>query len=135
MVSLQAVAVVVLVACVAPAYLQNAPASCSYWCRTPEGQSYCCKDVHDPVPAEQSRPTVKGGRCPVVRDVCPPTRFFGPPTTCAHDGDCGYTDKCCFDRCLGHHTCKPPLYGGHGGVGGHGQGGIHGGHGGNIYGR
>ena len=50
---------------------------------------------------------VKPGVCPKVRLECPPTRAgFRPPTQCPHDGFCPGTEKCCFDRCLGHHTCK-----------------------------
>ena len=55
--------------------------------------------------------TVKFGKCPPVRPVCPPTRSgFRPPTQCSHDGKCPGSEKCCFDRCLGHHTCKYPEF-------------------------
>ncbi|CAL4102886.1 unnamed protein product, partial [Meganyctiphanes norvegica] len=50
--------------------------SCRYWCRTPQGQAYCCEGGNQPV----SRPNVKPGRCPPVRPQCPPTRGFRPPS-------------------------------------------------------
>ena len=28
---------------------------------------------------------------------------------CSHDGNCPRSEKCCFDKCLNHHTCKPAL--------------------------
>lgn len=60
---------------------------------------------------------VHPGTCPPVRRQCPNTRFGGPPRTCAYDGACGRTEKCCFDRCLKEHVCKP-VKGGFGGFGG-----------------
>nr|QIE09215.1 re-crustin [Rimicaris exoculata] len=83
--------------------------SCKYWCRTPENQAYCCENGNQaqrPTP----RPTIRPGICPPVRPQCPPTRFGGPPQTCSSDSSCtnNYTDKCCFDRCLEEHVCKPP---------------------------
>merc|ERR1712002_87157 len=81
------------------------PASCRYWCRTPQGQAYCCEDGARP----PSVVTVKPGRCPPVRPTCPPVRNFGgPPQTCSNDGSCAGYDKCCFDTCLQEHVCKPP---------------------------
>ena len=82
-----------------------APSSgCRYWCRTPQGQAYCCEGSNQ----QQSFVGVKPGQCPPVRPVCPPTRSFGPPRTCSNDGSCGGIDKCCFDTCLQEHVCKPP---------------------------
>ncbi|XP_076030950.1 uncharacterized protein LOC143019142 [Oratosquilla oratoria] len=84
-----------------------APTSgCRYWCRTPEGAAYCCENVNQPTNPIATQ-IVKPGQCPPVRPVCP--RVFGPPITCSNDGACGGVDKCCFDRCLGEHVCKPPL--------------------------
>ncbi|CAL4114887.1 unnamed protein product, partial [Meganyctiphanes norvegica] len=34
--------------------------SCRYWCRTPQGQAYCCEDGNEVA----SLPTVKPGQCP-----------------------------------------------------------------------
>nr|QOL09958.1 type IIa crustin cruIIa-4 [Penaeus vannamei] len=79
------------------------PSQCRYWCRTPEGQAYCCEGAQQP-----ERPVgTKFGLCPPVRPTCPNTRF-GPPQTCSNDYNCAGSDKCCFDRCLGEHVCKPP---------------------------
>merc|ERR1711970_341283 len=64
---------------------------CRYWCRTPQGQAYCCENSNQAA-------------------SCPPTRnFFGPPQTCSNDSRCLGVDKCCFDTCLQEHVCKPPL--------------------------
>ncbi|CAL4114881.1 unnamed protein product [Meganyctiphanes norvegica] len=80
--------------------------SCRYWCRTPQGQAYCCEDGNEVA----SLPTVKPGQCPPVRPQCPPTRAgFRPPQQCSNDSRCPGTEKCCFDTCLQHHTCKAPL--------------------------
>merc|ERR1711962_473158 len=67
--------------------------SCRYWCRTPQSQSYCCES----------------GQGPPVRPQCPPTRAgFRPPAQCSNDSRCPGAEKCCFDTCLQHHTCKLP---------------------------
>nr|XP_027209462.1 uncharacterized protein LOC113802963 [Penaeus vannamei] len=81
------------------------PSTCRYWCRTPEGQAYCCENINQP---QSTAGVVKPGFCPPVRPVCP-LRSFQPPFTCSNDGACGGIDKCCFDRCLGEHVCKAPL--------------------------
>merc|ERR1712142_1190713 len=80
-------------------------ASCRRWCRTPQGQAYCCEGANEPISAA----VTKQGQCPPVRPSCPPTRFGQPPRTCSSDGGCAGLDKCCFDTCLQHHTCKPPI--------------------------
>merc|ERR1712128_123495 len=80
-------------------------ASCRRWCRTPQGQAYCCESGNEALTAAVTKP----GQCPPVRPSCPPTRFGGAPTTCSSDGACRGLDKCCFDTCLQHHTCKPPI--------------------------
>ncbi|KAK7078793.1 hypothetical protein SK128_013925 [Halocaridina rubra] len=82
------------------------PSSCRYWCRTPQGQAYCCEGAEQP---QSFVGVVKPGFCPPVRPVCPPIRNFLPPATCSNDGACGGVDKCCFDTCLQEHICKPPL--------------------------
>ncbi|XP_064100947.1 ATP-dependent RNA helicase glh-1-like [Macrobrachium nipponense] len=88
--------------------------TCRRWCRTPEGQAYCCETNNEP----DTIPFVKPGVCPPVRPQCPPVRSFAPPQTCSNDSKCGGVDKCCFDRCLEEHVCKPPVgSGGFGGIG------------------
>ncbi|XP_076030891.1 uncharacterized protein LOC143019077 [Oratosquilla oratoria] len=79
---------------------------CRYWCKTPEGAAYCCENANQPT-NPIAAVVFKPGQCPPVRPVCP--RVFGPPLTCSSDGSCPGVDKCCFDRCLGEHVCKPPL--------------------------
>ncbi|KAK7069147.1 hypothetical protein SK128_007987 [Halocaridina rubra] len=80
--------------------------SCRYWCRTPKGQAYCCEGGDEPL----ALPSVKPGQCPPVRLQCPPVRYFGPPIICSNDSKCPGSEKCCYDTCLEHHTCKTPLH-------------------------
>ncbi|XP_068230644.1 ATP-dependent RNA helicase glh-2-like [Palaemon carinicauda] len=94
----------------------GASQTCRRWCRTPEGQAYCCESNNEP----DTIPFVKPGQCPPVRPQCPPVRSFAPPQTCSNDSKCGGVDKCCYDRCLEEHVCKPPI--GTGGFGGFGGG-------------
>ncbi|KAK7075458.1 hypothetical protein SK128_022108 [Halocaridina rubra] len=79
--------------------------TCRYWCRTPQGQAYCC-ETNDQA---QGPVGVKPGFCPPVRPQCPPVRSFAPPQTCSNDYSCVNIDKCCFDTCLQEHVCKPPI--------------------------
>ncbi|CAL4134592.1 unnamed protein product, partial [Meganyctiphanes norvegica] len=56
------------------------------------------------------QPTGKPGQCPPVRPECPPARqFIQPPNPCTEDAQCSGSNKCCYDICLTHNTCKPPL--------------------------
>ena len=87
------------------------PATCRYWCKTPEVKVNV-NQAEKPAIASQ---VVKPGLCPPpppppIRPDCPLLQFGGPPQTCSKDGDCDSVDKCCFDRCLGEHVkiCKPP---------------------------
>merc|ERR1712106_1159300 len=66
-------------------------ASCRRWCRTPQGQAYCCESGNEALTAAVTKP-----------GQCPPARFGGAPTTCSSDGACRGLDKCCFDTCLQH---------------------------------
>ncbi|CAL4070575.1 unnamed protein product, partial [Meganyctiphanes norvegica] len=88
-----------------PGFGGPATGGCRYWCRTPQGQSYCCENSNQ----STLLPFTKPGQCPPVRPSCPPTRFGGPPRTCSNDSRCPGVDKCCFDTCLQEHVCKPPL--------------------------
>jgi len=82
-----------------------APSNCRYWCKTPEGQAYCCEGNNQPLINDEFRP----GFCPPVRKECPTRIFAGPPQTCSKHGDCSLTNRCCFDRCLEEHVCKESL--------------------------
>merc|ERR1739842_247801 len=55
--------------------------------------------------------TGKPGQCPAIRPQCPPSsRQNGQaPNGCTSDAQCAGSDKCCYDTCLTHHTCKPPV--------------------------
>lgn len=67
---------------------------CKNWCKAPSGRYECCDDL-------------KPGQCPPVRPTCPSVRSDLPPTPCTNDAYCPGTDKCCYDVCLEHRTCKP----------------------------
>merc|ERR1719315_114390 len=81
------------------------PAQCRNWCKTPEGQAYCCETNNQPITPDSHR----GGQCPPVRDVCPVRGFGGPPQGCSKHGDCVHGNRCCYDRCLQEHVCKQAL--------------------------
>ena len=48
----------------------------------------------------------KPGKCPKLREKCPPVRIHGPQR-CHGDFQCYGTDKCCSDVCLDYLVCKP----------------------------
>merc|ERR1712198_758627 len=50
-------------------------AGCRYWCRTPEGQAYCCEGNQQPPSPVVG---VKPGQCPPVRLQCPRTPASDP---------------------------------------------------------
>ncbi|KAF2367912.1 WAP-type 'four-disulfide core' domain [Trinorchestia longiramus] len=83
---------------------------CRYWCKTPEGQAYCCESSSQPAKHPVAAIVDKPGLCPPVRAVCPLRSHIGAPQTCSKHGDCFNQDRCCFDRCLGEHVCKEPVY-------------------------
>nr|XP_045581407.1 uncharacterized protein LOC123745142 [Procambarus clarkii] len=89
-----------------PSYgVLGASDSCRYWCRTPENTFYCCDS--STVRTSTFRPA-RVGCCPPVRPDCPRTYYPQAPVTCVHDSSCSNTsDKCCYDRCLEQHVCKP----------------------------
>ncbi|XP_037799606.1 uncharacterized protein LOC119594627 [Penaeus monodon] len=80
---------------------------CRYFCKKwrpgdEKRPSYCCDDgtVSDPPP-----PAEHSGFCPDIRHHCLRTGNK-PPNACPHDGFCPPHQKCCWDTCLDHHTCK-----------------------------
>ncbi|CAL4149199.1 unnamed protein product, partial [Meganyctiphanes norvegica] len=73
---------------------------CRYWCRTPQGQYYCCENSNQASGGLFGN--VKPGQCPPVRPFCPPTRSVRPPSECSSDARCPGSEKCCFDTCLQH---------------------------------
>ncbi|KAA0200682.1 hypothetical protein HAZT_HAZT004123 [Hyalella azteca] len=77
--------------------------TCRYWCKTDLGQAYCCESGLEAPGIVAAKP----GYCPPVRPTCP---RFRAPQLCSNDGACKGVDKCCFDKCLGEHVCKPPLF-------------------------
>jgi len=85
---------------------------CSFWCKNPKGQVYCCQEGVNTDPVHTHL-----GSCPTFREVCPAhAQSFDegasgarrpPSQVCAQDGQCRKTEKCCYDSCLEHHACKP----------------------------
>ncbi|PSN37315.1 hypothetical protein C0J52_21032 [Blattella germanica] len=88
---------------------QKTQAPCRTWCMMPYVYSweqlryYCCDNQ------------VKDGNCPPIRSMCPVitalssrrTTTHLSPVVCQNDGNCAGTDKCCYDVCIMHYTCKP----------------------------
>ncbi|XP_037772498.1 pupal cuticle protein 36a-like [Penaeus monodon] len=90
--------------------ISNGPSECRYWCRTPENQAYCCETAYEP----ETPVGTKFLECPDVRPTCPQSIRAGGPVRCSNDYKCANFDKCCYDRCLKEHVCKPPsIFGGH----------------------
>ncbi|XP_042865726.1 small cysteine and glycine repeat-containing protein 2-like [Penaeus japonicus] len=90
-----------------PGSFPGQPAICRNWCLTPEKQAYCCETVFEPEGPVGTKPN----NCPLVRPTCPETRFqVQPPINCSNDFKCAGFDKCCYDRCLKQHVCKPPSF-------------------------
>ncbi|KAJ8679252.1 hypothetical protein QAD02_015039 [Eretmocerus hayati] len=59
---------------------------------------------------DASSPTAVTGGCPKIRPSCPRgSSWLKPPASCGEDGDCSSGEKCCFDVCLDHKTCKPAV--------------------------
>ena len=80
--------------------------NCVYFCKTSDGRFFCCGGGNS-VP---TRPVIHPGSCPLGRRQCPGTTIRRIlPTTCAHDGQCPFTSKCCYDVCLQWTVCKPAL--------------------------
>ena len=45
--------------------------------------------------------------CPPLRAHCPRTyKWYKPPKHCDSDHECDEEEKCCYDVCLEHKTCK-----------------------------
>jgi len=85
-----------------PVAAQTAESSrCRYTCRHGiTGKLYCCDDgTNRRGPAD----AIHGGQCPPKRLLCLHNTFFA---SCAHDGQCAASDKCCFDTCANRHVCK-----------------------------
>ncbi|XP_076029975.1 uncharacterized protein LOC143018487 [Oratosquilla oratoria] len=72
---------------------------CKYYCSI-NGYYRCCSSPQTP-----TQPQVRPGFCPPVRPTCPNTRFR-PPNECYSDLSCAHSEKCCYDTCLEHRTCK-----------------------------
>ncbi|XP_042882152.1 keratin, type I cytoskeletal 10-like [Penaeus japonicus] len=90
--------------------IATGPSECRYWCKTPEDQAYCCETAQEP----ESPVGTKFLECPDVRPTCPQGLRAGPPVPCSNDYKCAGFDKCCYDRCLQQHVCKPPsIFSGH----------------------
>nr|CCE46014.1 putative crustin-like antimicrobial peptide [Nephrops norvegicus] len=87
--------------------------SCIYWCNFPKavnaGASYCCINSNHNIVENTNEP--HPGRC-VAHTFCARSKVPGQqdyplaPVRCGHDDYCPYHEKCCYDACLKHHTCK-----------------------------
>ncbi|KAL2742563.1 crustin 4 [Vespula maculifrons] len=108
--------------------------SCRYWCRTHDLRYYCChngksetwKDIMWPSfsipwfwfnfgeshwhplvhPSWEKKMKMK--HCPPLRSHCPRSYdWYDLPMLCDDDDQCQNKEKCCYDVCLEHKTCKP----------------------------
>ncbi|XP_037772780.1 small cysteine and glycine repeat-containing protein 2-like [Penaeus monodon] len=86
--------------------ISQGSSQCRYWCRNPENQVYCCETDLEPEGPVGTKPL----DCPIVRPTCPVSVRGLRPITCSNDYRCGGVDKCCYDRCLQEHVCKPPSF-------------------------
>nr|CAH10349.1 putative Carcinin-like antibacterial protein [Homarus gammarus] len=87
--------------------------SCVFWCNFPDGvnagASYCCINSNHRI-VENTSPEPHAGRC-AKHVFCARGDFTPPaPIRCGHDDYCPYHEKCCYDACLKHHTCKGPIF-------------------------
>ncbi|CAL4093116.1 unnamed protein product [Meganyctiphanes norvegica] len=76
---------------------------CVRWCKDDQSRSYCCHDGNRPILDSEVHP----GTCPPIRKECTDALRINSPQICSDDAECGFYSKCCFDKCLDHHTCKP----------------------------
>jgi hypothetical protein len=60
---------------------------------------------HDYSPSDHVQETE--GTCPEIRPFCPRSNDWEqPPIRCDTDNECYHMQKCCYDVCLDHKTCK-----------------------------
>lgn len=104
--------------------------SCKYWCKL-GNRYYCCPsgkseswsehgwhsllfpwfwfgidDQQDESPWHEIIKKPKKN-CPPLRAHCPRTYdWYKPPVFCESDDHCNDWEKCCYDVCLEHKTCK-----------------------------
>ncbi|KAL6254337.1 hypothetical protein P5V15_014386 [Pogonomyrmex californicus] len=108
--------------------------SCKYWCRMNDHRYYCCPsgksdsssryDWHSfffpwlwlgiTTEPRVERPWYElmikwkpKKHCPPLRAYCPRIyEWYKPPDPCNDDHECEEWQKCCYDVCLEHKTCK-----------------------------
>ncbi|CAL4077586.1 unnamed protein product, partial [Meganyctiphanes norvegica] len=62
--------------------------------------------------AKAPPPIIHPGTCPPSHKECTDALkglSIHIPQICSDDAECRFYSKCCFDKCLDHHTCKPTL--------------------------
>ena len=76
--------------------------ACYYWCRTNQGQVYCCEsDSQNPYV-----PIPKPGKCPAT---CPDSSEESGES-CRLDVDCSGAQKCCINPCsVQERVCRGPI--------------------------
>lgn len=105
--------------------------SCKYWCKMGHHRYYCCPSgksdsssehswhsflfpwfwfgiVGSPVAHPWQEVEMKPKKhCPPMRTYCPRMyEWYKPPKFCDSDSECEKEEKCCYDVCLEHKTCK-----------------------------
>ncbi|RLU25224.1 hypothetical protein DMN91_003317 [Ooceraea biroi] len=120
-----------LLVVLAKAYIK----SCKYWCKIDNHQYYCCPsgksgswsergwhslffpwfwfdvDEHPHVVEhpwhEMMMKWPAKKHCPPLRPHCPRSyEWYRSPELCHSDHECHEWEKCCYDVCLEHKTCK-----------------------------
>lgn len=105
--------------------------SCKYWCRM-DNRYYCCpsgkpdflsehgwhafffpwfwfgiEEPHVEHPWHDTMKFKQKKHCPPLRAECPRNyEWYKPPEFCESDHECNESEKCCYDVCLDHKTCK-----------------------------
>jgi len=120
------VCLILLVVVLVKAYVN----SCKYWCKM-GNKYYCCPSGKSESWLEHSwsslfypwlwfdEPHIEHPwhemmmklppkkHCPPLRAQCPRTyEWYRPPELCHSDDECHEWEKCCYDVCLEHKTCK-----------------------------
>ncbi|CAL1673474.1 unnamed protein product [Lasius platythorax] len=108
--------------------------SCKYWCKMGHHRYYCCPNGKNDSSSEHSWHSflfpwfwfgIVGShaehpwhevekmkwkpkkQCPPLRPQCPRMyEWYKPPKYCDSDHECEEGEKCCYDVCLEHKTCK-----------------------------
>ncbi|CAL4128343.1 unnamed protein product [Meganyctiphanes norvegica] len=69
-----------------------------------------CMNPSDNIVVAHKGKCLHPGTCPPSHKECTDAHkglSIHIPQICSDDAECRFYSKCCFDKCLDHHTCKP----------------------------